>query len=226
MKKIIIILFLFLLCYTCYYIYVKTEKTTINIASIGDNISVNKYLYKEKIIDKYDITFTNNDYRIIDILNIFQNNKEINNKNIHQVLKKSDIIIVSIGMNDIYYKLNNESKEIYTYLNDIINNYDKILTIINKYTYKQVIILGYYNINNKQNDIFTYINYKLKKIATNYNYTYIDLNKEFYNNKKILIKEDNYYLNDIGIKQINKIILEKIKKYWYNIKSIYYYDLY
>ena len=209
MKKIIIILFLFLLCYSCYYIYKKTEKTTINITSLGDNNSIDKYLNKEKVI--YDITFTNNDYRIIDILNIIENNKEINNKNIHQIFKKTDILIISIGMNDIYYKLNNNTKDIYTYLNNIINNYDKILDKISKYTYKQVIILGYYNINNKQNDIFTYINYKLKTLSNKYNYTYIDLNKPFHNNKEILKKEDNYYLNDIGKKQINKIILEKIK---------------
>ena len=218
MKKIIIILFLFLLCYTCYYIYKKTEKTTNYITSIGDSISI--------IDNKYDITFTNKDYRIIDILNIFENNEEINNKNIYQVLKKSDIIIISIGMNDIYYKLNSNTFEIYTYLNNIINNYEKILKIINKKTYKQVIVLGYYNITNKQNDIFTYINYKLKKLTETYNYTYIDLNKTFYNNKKYLIKDNNYYLNEIGIKQINKIILEKIKNKIYNIKSIYYYDLY
>ena len=212
MKKIIIILFLFLLCYACYYIYKITEKTTINIASIGDNISVDEHLKTEKNINIYDKTFTNNDYRIIDILNIIENNKEINNKNIYQILKKSDIVIISIGMNDIYYKLNDNIQAIYTYLNNIINDYDKILKIISKYN-KHVIILGYYNINNKQNDIFTYINYKLKKLAINYNYTYIELNNIFYNNKKILIKDDNYYLNNLGIKQINKIILEKIKKY-------------
>ncbi len=209
MKKIIIILFLFLLCYSCHYIYKKTEKTAINIASIGDSISIDKYLNKEKVV--YDVTFTNNDYCIIDILNIIESNKEINNKNIHQVLAKTDILIISIGMNDIYYTLNNETKDIYIHLNSIISNYDKILNTINKYTYKQVIILGYYNITNKQNDIFTYINYKLKTLSNKYNYTYIDLNKLFHNNKQILKTEDNYYLNDIGIKQINKIILEKTK---------------
>ena len=211
MKKIIIILFLFLLCYTCYYIYKKTEKTTINVTSIGDNISIDKYLNKEKRIDNYDITFTNNDYRITDILNIFENTKEINNKNIYQVLKKTDILIISIGMNDIYYKLNNDTKEIYTSLNNIINDYEKILNKINKYTYKQVIILGYYNTDNKQNDIFSYINYKLKQLAKDYNYTYIDLNNIFHNNPKILNNSNNYYLNETGIKHINKIILEKIK---------------
>ena len=209
MKKIIVILFLFLLCYSCYYIYKKTERKTINIASIGDNISIDKYLND---ISTYDTTFTNNDYRIKDILNIIENNQEISNKSIYQVLKKSDIIILSIGMNDIYYKLNNNTKEIYTYLNNIINDYEKLLKLVKEYN-KQVIILGYYNIDNKQDDIFTYINYKLKKLVTNYKYDYIDLNKIFHNNKKILIKEDNFYLNDIGIKQINKIILEKIKKY-------------
>ena len=211
MKKIIIILFLFLLCYACYYIYNKTERTNINISSIGDTIGVSKYLNKEKIINNYDITFTDNNNRIIDILNILENNIEINNKNIYQVLNKSDIIIISIGMNDIYYKLNNDTHEIYTYINNMINNYEKILYKINKYNYKQVLLLGYYNITNKQNDAFMYTNYRLKKIANKYNYTYIDLNSIFNNHKEYLIKNNNYYLNEKGIKQINKIILEKIK---------------
>lgn len=217
MKKIILILFLFLLCYSCYYIYNITEKKTLNVMSIGDNISVDKYLNNNKIIESYNIDFVNKDNHITDILNTIKYNKEITKGNksisIHQVLKKSDIVIISIGMNDIYYKLNNDTKEIYTYLNNILLIYEEILKLISKYEYKEVFILGYYNIYNKQNDIFTYTNYKLKKITNKYNYTFINLNNIFYNNQKYLQKIDNYYLNNKGIKQINDFIVEKLEKY-------------
>jgi len=230
MKKIIILLFLFFLCYMCFYIYNITENKNPYILSIGDNIS-NIYLINDNpYIEEYNTIYTNKDYRTIDLLNIIKYNEEqeINNEaiSIHRLLKKTDILIISIGMNDIYYKLNDNTKEIYTYLNNIINNYEEILKEISKYDYQEVYVLGYYNITNKQNDIFDYINYKLKQLAIKYHYTYLDLNKIFYNNEKYLIKPTNYYLNNNGYCKIYELIVEKIKKSWYNIKRIYYYDLY
>lgn len=217
MKKIIIILFLFLISFSCYYIYKVTERKTLNIISIGDNIALDNYLTNNKKIGLYNIDFINNDNNITNLLDTIKYNKEIIKEDktisIHQILKKSDIVIISIGMNDIYYKLNSDNKEIYTYLNNIIYNYEEILKEINKYDYKEVFILGYYNITNKKNDIFSYINYKLSKLSNKYNYTFIDLNNIFYNNPKYLLKKDNFRLNNKGIKEINKILVEKIKKY-------------
>ena len=217
MKKIILILFLFILCYSCYYIYQITENNNLEVISIGDNISICNKLSNNKKISKYNTDFTNKDYHIKDIINIIKYNQEITKDNksisIHWLLKKSDIVIISIGMNDIYYKLNNDTKEIYTYINNLINDYELILKEISKYDYKEVIILGFYNITNEKNDIFTYINYKLEKLATKYNYTFINLNNIFYNNKNYLEKDNNYYLNNQGKIEINKILVEKLKKY-------------
>ena len=139
---------------------------------------------------------------------------DIDNKteSIHKLLKESDIVIISIGMNDIYYKLNDNTKEIYSYVNDIINNYNIILKEISKYDNKYVFILGYYNITNKNNDIFTYVNYKLKNIVNNYHYTYLDLNKILYNNKNYYQKSNVFYLNNAGYEQIYKLIVENLKK--------------
>ena len=217
MKKIILILFLFLLCYSCYFIYNKTKKVALNAMSLGDNISLDNYLNNNNKIASYNIDFVNKDNRINDILNIIKYNQEITkeekNISIHRLLKKTDILIISIGMNDIYYKLNNDTKEIYTYINNILFNYEEILKEINKYDYKEVFILGYYNITNNYNDIFTYTNYKLSKITNKYNYNFINLNNIFNNNQKYLQKTNNYYLNKEGINKINTFIVEKLKKY-------------
>lgn len=215
MKKIIIILFLFLSCYICYYIYSITEDNKKYFLLVGDNIANNPYLKEQSKISIINTDFINKDYRIIDILNIIKYNQEItiNKKSvsIHQLLKKSDVIIISIGMNDIYYKLNDNTKEIYTYLNNVVNNYELILKEINRYKHKEVIVLGYYNITNKNNDLYTYTNYKIKRITNNYNYTFIDLNKIIHNNPKYLKKTNNFYLNNEGYKQINKLIVENLK---------------
>ncbi len=229
MKKIILILFLFFLLYACYIIYNLTEDKNKYVTLIGDNIANNPYL---KNIENTSVNndFINKDYHINDLLNVIKYNQEldIDNKieSIHQLLKKSDVVILSIGMNDLYYKLNDNTKEIYTYLNNMINNYEIIIREISRYDYKQVYILGYYNITNNNNDIFTYINYKLSNIAKNYNYTFIDTNKILNNKQEYYKKETNFNLNNKGYYQIFNILVENLKKSWYNIKCIYYYDLY
>ena len=216
MKKIIFILFLFFLLYACYYIYNITEDNKLNVVLIGDTIADNPYLDNYPNINKINKDFINSDYHLKDLLNIIKYNQEldIDNKteSIHKLLKESDIVIISIGMNDIYYKLNDNTKEIYSYVNDIINNYNIILKEISKYDNKYVFILGYYNITNKNNDIFTYVNYKLKNIVNNYHYTYLDLNKILYNNKNYYQKSNVFYLNNAGYEQIYKLIVENLKK--------------
>lgn len=215
MKKIILILFLFFLLYACYIVYNLTEDNNKYITIIGDEIANNPYLKNIDII-LVNNDFINKDYHINDLLNIIKYNQEldIDNKteSIHQLLKKSDIVILSIGMNDIYYKLNDNTKEIYTYLNNMINNYELIIKEISKYDYQEVYILGYYNITNKNNDIFTYINYKLSNIAKNYNYTFIDTNKKLNNKPEYYQNETSFNLNDKGYYQIFNILVENLKK--------------
>ena len=227
MKKIILVLFLFL---SCYLIYNLTEDKSLSCLVIGDTIADNPYLKENEIITKYNNYYINKDYRIIDLINTIKYNEEIKINNqeisIHRLLKNSDILIVSIGMNDIYYKLNDDTKNIYTYMNDMVNNMEIFLEEINKYNYQQVIILGYYNITNKHNDLFTYLNYKIKRVVNKYNYTYIETNSIIKNNPNLLKNNQNYHLNHKGYNEFSKIIVEKLKNNWYNIKCIYYYDLF
>ena len=213
MKKIILILFLFLLGVACYFIYHKTQTDKLYITSIGDSLATYKYINSSKI-KNYNIEFTNNDLKINDLLHMLKSSYEDDiTPTIHQTLKKSDIIILSIGINDIYYKLNDNTKEIYTYLNNIINTYEEIFKEINKYNYQKVFVLGYYNITNDNNDLFNYINYKLAKLSENNTYTYLDLNKIIYNNPQYFKKTTNYHLNELGFKQISTLIVENLKKY-------------
>ena len=211
MKKIILVLFLFL---SCYLIYNFTEDKALSYLAIGDNIADNPYLKNNKIITKYNNDYIDEDYRIIDLINIIKYNETTDKDiSIHRLLKNSDILILSIGMNDIYYKLNLDTINIYTYINDMVKNMETLLSEINKYNYEKVFILGYYNITNQNTDIFTYVNYKIKKISEYYNYEYIELNNVLKNNPKFYQKSTNFNLNDQGYNEINKIIVEKLKKY-------------
>jgi len=214
MKKIILILFLFL---SCYIIYNLTEEKGLSCLVIGDNIADNEYIKDNNLINTYNNTYIDKDYRIIDLINTIKYNeeKDLDNKkiSIHRLLKNTDILIISIGMNDLYYKLNTDTLNIYTYLNDMLNNMEILLNEINKYNYKKVYILGYYNITNKNNDIFTYINYKLEKLSNKYHYNYIELNNILRNNPNYLKNNQNFELNQEGYSKISKIIVENLKNY-------------
>ena len=150
MKKIIPLLFLFLLCSLCYLIYHLTDDKNLYVLAIGDSLASNEYLKKDKHAKVYNDDFTNKDYRIIDLLNILKYNEEISKDDkqvsLHRLLKKSNILIISVGMNDLYYKINDNTKEIYTYLNNMLADYEELLTEISNYDYEQVYVLGYYNI--------------------------------------------------------------------------------
>ena len=77
MKKIILLLFLFLLPLICYLIYNLTEKKETYILSIGDEIAnIIEMSDKDNII--YNNDFIEKDYRVIDVLNILKYNQEKN----------------------------------------------------------------------------------------------------------------------------------------------------
>lgn len=229
MKKVFLILILFL---SCYVIYNKTIDNKIYYLTIGDSISkgtneygtstygysnfVKDYLYKTNKLKEYNKTFTSNDYQITDIVRILEYNESKDNQTLNRLIKKADIITISLGMNDLYYKINNPSK-IYTYIDNMINDYNKILNYINKFHHQEVFILGYYNVTGKNNDIFKYANYNLKQLCHKYNYTYIDLSLILDNNPNYFSKNNNFIPNIKGYERISQIIVEKIKNNWYNI---------
>ena len=70
------------------------------------------------------------------------------------LLKNADIITISIGMNELYYKLSINNENIYTYMNDMINDLEVLFSLINRYNHKKVFVINYYNVNNYNKDIF------------------------------------------------------------------------
>ena len=202
--KILLILFLFL---SCYLIYIITDKDIINYMAIGNNSDFNKYVIDDNT--NYNDLYTNNDYRIVDLVNIIKYNQE-KDVSIHYLLNKANILTINVGMNELYEKLDNNTHDIYSYLNEMVSDMNILLNEISRYDYDKVFVIGYYNIDRKNNDIFTYINYKIKRIVLEYGYKYIDLNRVI--GKNDLIKTDSYELNNIGKEKISK----KIVKYYLN----------
>lgn len=224
MKKVFLILTLFL---SCYFIYNKTTNNKIYYLTIGDSLSkgtneygvvsygyndyVKDYLDENKRLEEFNKTYTNNDYRIIDVIKALEYNEKKNNYTLNRLIKKADIITISLGMNELYYKLEKGGQNIYTYIDNMIKNYEKILKYINKFHHEKVFILGYYNILGESNDIFTYANYKLKEICNKYNFIYIDLSNILTNNPNYLSKKDSFIPNNKGYEKISQIIVENLK---------------
>lgn len=224
MKKVLFILILFL---SCYFIYNKTIDNKVYYLTIGDSLSkgtneygvigygyndyVKDYLSQNNKLEGFNKTFTDNDYRIIDVIKALEYNETEDGYSLNRLIKKADIITISLGMNELYYKLEKNSQNIYTYIDNMINNYDRILTYINKFHHEKVFILGYYNTLGENNDIFTYANYKLKEICNKHNFNYINLDNIFTNNPIYFPKKDNFIPNTKGYEKISQIIVENLK---------------
>ena len=223
MKKIIFILILFL---SCFLIYKFTMTDKINYVVIGDAISsgidinynktkgyslyLKDYFEINNRLKFYNDDYTDDDYRITDITNFLKYNKTIDDNNLSQLLKKADIVTLSLGYKEIYSRLNNDTNNIYLSINELMLDMDELFNLMSKHNHSKKYILGYYNIYNKYNDVFNYANYKLKKLANKYDYYFVDLND--IKNPEFLEKSDNFIPNNKGYYKISQLIVEKIKK--------------
>ena len=225
MKKVFLILTLFL---SCYFIYTKTEGDKKNYLVIGDSLSkgineygvvsygysdfIKDYLEDKKILKNYNKTYTDVNYKVSDIVKILEYNESKNNISLNRLIKEADIITISLGIDEIYYKINKNNQNIYTYIDNMISNYNKILNYISKFHHDKVYILGYYNTTKNNIDIFNYANYKLEVLTKKYNYTYIDLAKILDNNPTYISQISNNYVPNIrGYEKISQIIVENLK---------------
>jgi len=229
MKKIIFILILFL---SCYIIYNLTVDSKLSYLSIGDSLSkgvniygikqygysdyVKDYLDKNDKLKKYNNVFSDGNYRITDVIKMIEYNekKNFNGKSIsiNQSLKNADVVTLSVGMYELYSKLENKDENIYNYINELLSDMNNLLFHINKFNYKKVFVLGYYNVGVNQ-EYINYVNVKLKNIVLNYGFEYIDLSNIFDNNPRYFDKKNSFIPNNEGYLKISQIIIEKLEKY-------------
>ena len=231
MKKIISILILFL---SCYFIYNLTIDNELFYLSIGDGIakgitdegnvseynytdSIKKYLTSKNKLKGFNSSFVDKDYRITDLLRIIKYKEEIvvNNDHIsiNELLKKADIVTISLGMNELYYKILVDNNNIYSYIDGMLSDMELLLKEVDRYNHKKVIVLGYYNTTDNNKDIFNYVNYKLKNIVNKRGFEFVDVDKIINNNTNYFTNNTNFYLNNEGYQKISQIIVEKINKY-------------
>ena len=160
MKKIILVILVLFLVFMIYYFNLDRK---VYVLSIGDYIVNNNSddLIKDNLGKKYenDVIYSNDgDYRIIDLINDINDNREFNYNNkeytLDNVLIKADLIFISIGLNDLRYnKINN-----YDYVDEVLTDLDEVLKLIRKYSKEKVYVFNYL-IDNKE--LCDYVNRRL-----------------------------------------------------------------
>lgn len=197
--------------------------------SYGDYIK--EYLEDKEVLEFYTKSFSNSNYRSIDLLEDIKNNKKkkISGKEItiKNALIKADIVTISIGLNDLLYKLNlastfdmNINDDIYTYVDEVMMDIDKLLYEIRKSCKEQIMVFGYYNpftnhsvsLSNEVEPLITYANGRLESLVLKYEMTYVDIHEAFLANDDYLPSKLEIHPTKNGYKRMADIAINLIDK--------------
>lgn len=184
--KIKTILFLIIVSLLIFLIYLTNKDQEIYYVNIDAtngnkyNEIIKKHYLEKKKLEQYVNEFSKKDYRTTDLIRDIKDNKKINEKTIQNVLIKSDILVLNIGINDINYKIGNTNKEeLYNYTDQVLLDIEELLKLVRTYSKEKIYFIGFKN--NKglsYNEYFSYTNKRLKSICAEYNIYFIDIDKE------------------------------------------------
>ena len=224
MNRPIKLLILIIMSLSVYFIYQCTKESNIQILSLGDGLSkgINSYTiaeyshlnYYEDFLKKQNkkvnlITkYSKEDLTIHELLELVKTNNYLKRD-----LMESHMLFITIGYNDLLYKLSLEDDISIPKLNDIIDDisleYKELLNEITKYYKNEIIIVGY----PKSNKDDYYLNLGIRKLnkVINSN-TYIDTYNLLNNKKEYFSNPNSYYPNRHGYKRIYEEIQKTLDK--------------
>lgn len=151
-------------------------------------------LKQENKLETYIIGYAQDNARITDLINDIEQNKKIQIKNKTQTLKnaliKADLVTLSIGMNDLFYKIGVNPdlqslnySEIYYHVDEMMEDMENLFELLREYCKEDIIMTNFYNpidIHNQQlNEILSYANKRLNELADIYQISIVDINKIF-----------------------------------------------
>lgn len=235
MKKILLMLIIFVAVFLIYLFNIDNKIYYLSLESFNEfneengdyDESVINYLSINNKLEKAVVEFSKNNYLINDLADDIRENKKIkiNNKNItlKNALIKADLVTIFVGMNEINNKSllskNNDLKQ-YNYIDNLLTELDKLLSLTREYCKEDIFIIGvYYPYQEYQAglvDLFSYYNERYKDLASKYNMKYIDIYNTFLENTSYLSSNDNNspslkgykYISDQIIITINETVLK------------------
>lgn len=232
-KKHIKLIVLILTCILVYFIYHHNNEYNITYISLGDGFSMGintsgskgygyndylkDYLKKHKKLHRYYSDFSYQDIRINDLYkDILINDKNLEEVNLKQALRESNLLTLSIGLNDLIYQSSlkqihtkKERKEI---ISKVEKDLKKLLTEIKKYYKYDIYLIGYPNFypqNSVEKSLLDELNKKYKELSTEIKVNYINIDDIFHKNSGYFTSRDNIYpLEEEYIEIYHKILKE------------------
>lgn len=224
MKKLLKLLLLIVVCSSVFYIYQNTKNSKYNIVNIGDelSISINSYgikdyspisYYKNELLKTHKKVNINNKYSEYENSILIMLEKIKNDNYLKKILSSSNQVIITLGYNDLIYKLNvsdelNSSK-FYKIIKEIELNYNNLIKEIRKYTQKEIIVILYPDTYKEDYYLKKGIVYLNQLLKNNKEITYIDTYDLLNDRKKYFSNPYSYYPNRYGYIEISREIIRK-----------------
>lgn len=228
MKKKLKLIVLILTVASTYIIYNLNNQNNITYISLGDSLSLGEnsygatnygysdyfkdYLEKNNLLSIYNKTYTSKTKTISDLYKdvLLEDLTTVDNSsyNLKRLLRDSEILSLSIGLNDIIFEYNLKNTPLTDYeedriINKIFDNYKNLLKEIKKYYHYKIYVIGYYQANSKYDSLIKKLNIKYKNYCKEVEDIYIDTT--FLSKNKIYFDNpSSYYPNNQGYKEISK----------------------
>lgn len=192
--KLKVLLVVMITALLVFLIYLNSKDTKVYYLALGDYLInerrngytelIKKDLKNRKKLETYVSEFNKDEDRITDLINHIEENQTIekNKKTItiKNALIKADLILVSIGSNDLFYKLEHNpalTETLYERVDEILNDSEILYQMIRKYSKEKILATGFYNpYSSEYDELIHYANERLKKVLKEQNITYIDIN--------------------------------------------------
>lgn len=217
LKNIFIIAILLL---TVFLIYLTTLDKKIYYLALGDSIALGDnqvsyprlivdYLNEQDVLEEYRYEFMKDDLRVTELITDIENNKKINNKGKEQTIKnaliKADLITLSVGNEELFYKMKTEkTRGLYDYIDEMIRDMEKLFQLMREYCKEDIFVLGYVNpFDNTMIPYIQYANQKLEALTKKYEITYVSISS-IENDKQNF---NTYYLSGIGQKKVAELLI-------------------
>ena len=186
---------------------VGTGLTAYNVKGYSYNDYLKDYYEKNSILKEYITEFSNAEETTETLILKLQNNYTLESTglSITQAISKAKILTVSIGMNELSHKMEIETEEIETY----INNIEKIFKLLRIYNKKEIFLTSLYETSFLNNTKVTEINNRLKQLCDTYQVHYIDIT-DILENKEYIFNNTSFYFNYRGHRYISEEILKHL----------------
>ena len=151
-------------------------------------------LKKENKLETFIVGYAKDNARITDIIHDIEQNKKIQINDKTQTLKnaliKADLVTLSVGMNDLFYKIGVNPdlqtlnyNEVYYHVDEMMEDLEQLFELLREYCKEDIIMTGFYNpidiSNEKLNEILVYVNTRLEETADMYQISILSINSFF-----------------------------------------------